>query len=443
MLLINATLAAMDGSPAYGLVEQGAVAIEKGLIAWVGRDDAIPAQLKAGEVIDLEGRLVTPALIDCHTHVVHGGNRAREFEMRLEGASMRRSPGPGAASSRPSRHPCRHEDELALRRPARVDALIAEGVATVEIKSGYGLDQDTELKMLRVARAVGKGAPVRVSDQFSRRPCGAARIQGRCRRLYRRGLPSGARSRPCRRLVDAVDGFCEGIAFTPEQIARVFDKAQGAGHAGQTACRTAVQSRRHALAAATARCPPIMSNMPRQRMPPRWRKPARSPSSARRLLHLARNPVLPPVQAFREARRADGGGHRLQPRLVADGVAAAGMNMACTLFRLTPEEALAGVTRNAARALGSTDCGRSRRACAPTLRSGMSSIRRSWPTASASTRCKRAFLEARMTLTLTPVRPRCSQLERSGAPAMPVCSTQRPPRHRGRGGPGSQGGRRR
>jgi imidazolonepropionase len=158
MLLINATLAAMDGSPAYGLVEQGAVAIEKGLIAWAGRDDAIPAQFKAGEVIDLEGRLVTPALIDCHTHVVHGGNRAREFEMRLEGASYEEvaRAGGGIVSTVPPPVPHGRMNLLAGAL-ARVDAMIAEGVSTIEIKSGYGLDIDNELKMLRAARAVAAG----------------------------------------------------------------------------------------------------------------------------------------------------------------------------------------------------------------------------------------------------------------------------------------------
>jgi imidazolonepropionase len=167
MLLINATLAAMDGSPAYGLVEQGAVAIEKGLIAWVGRDDAIPAQLKAGEVIDLEGRLVTPALIDCHTHVVHGGNRAREFEMRLEGSSyeeIARSGGGIVSTVAATR--AATKDELVSDALARVDAMIAEGVSTIEIKSGYGLDIDNELKMLRAARAVAERRPVRVRTSF-------------------------------------------------------------------------------------------------------------------------------------------------------------------------------------------------------------------------------------------------------------------------------------
>merc|ERR1711879_158530 len=137
MLLINATLATMDGSPAYGLVEQGAVAIENGVIAWAGPGQTVPARFDAGEVIDLDGRLVTPALIDCHTHVVHGGNRAREFEMRLEGASYEEvARAGGGIVSTVAATRAATEDELVASALTRVDAMIAEGVSTIEIKSG-------------------------------------------------------------------------------------------------------------------------------------------------------------------------------------------------------------------------------------------------------------------------------------------------------------------
>jgi imidazolonepropionase len=275
MLLINATLAAMDGSPAYGLVEQGAVAIEKGLIAWAGRGDAIPAQFKAGEVIDLEGRLVTPALIDCHTHVVHGGNRAREFEMRLEGSSyeeIARSGGGIVSTVAATR--AATKDELVSGALARVDAMIAEGVSTIEIKSGYGLDIDNELKMLRAARAVAERRPVRVRTSFLGAHAVPPEYRGRPDAYIGEVCIPGLEAAHAEGLVDAVDGFCEGIAFTPEQIAQVFDKARARGipvklHAEQLSNLGGASWQPN-----TARCPPIISNMPRQTMRQPWRKPA-------------------------------------------------------------------------------------------------------------------------------------------------------------------------
>jgi hypothetical protein len=178
MLLINATLAAMDGSPAYGLVEQGAVAIEKGLIAWAGRGDAIPAQFKAGEVIDLEGRLVTPALIDCHTHVVHGGNRAREFEMRLEGSSYEEIARREAVSSRLSPPPVPPRRMNLFRRacPGRCN----DCRGRVDDRDQVGLRPRHRQRTEDAARCKGcrRKAAGAGQDQFSRRPCRAARIQG-------------------------------------------------------------------------------------------------------------------------------------------------------------------------------------------------------------------------------------------------------------------------
>ena len=157
MLLINATLATMDGALGYGLVKQGAVAIRAGRIAWVGHTGELPAEFKLDESLDLEGRLVTPALIDCHTHVVHGGNRAREFEMRLEGASYEEvARAGGGIVSTVAATRAATLDQLVAGALTRVDAMIAEGVATIEIKSGYGLDAENELKMLRAARAVAE-----------------------------------------------------------------------------------------------------------------------------------------------------------------------------------------------------------------------------------------------------------------------------------------------
>jgi imidazolonepropionase len=358
MLLINATLAAMDGSPAYGLVEQGAVAIEKGLIAWAGRGDAIPAQFKAGEVIDLEGRLVTPALIDCHTHVVHGGNRAREFEMRLEGSSyeeIARSGGGIVSTVAATRTAT--QDELVSGALARVDAMIAEGVSTIEIKSGYGLDIDNELKMLRAARAVAERRPVRVRTSFLGAHAVPPEYRGRPDAYIGEVCIPGLEAAHAEGLVDAVDGFCEGIAFTPEQIAQVFDKARARGipvklHAEQLsnlggaklAAEYGALSADH-LEYATADDAAAM---------------AKAGSVAVILpgaFYTLRETVAPPIQAFREAGVPMAVATDCNPGSSPMSSLLLSMNMACTLFRMTPEEALAGVTRNAARALGLDDAG--------------------------------------------------------------------------------------
>jgi imidazolonepropionase len=359
MLLINATLAAMDGSPAYGLVEQGAVAIEKGLIAWAGRDDAIPAQFKAGEVIDLEGRLVTPALIDCHTHVVHGGNRAREFEMRLEGASYEEvARAGGGIVSTVAATRAATEDELVAGALTRVDAMIAEGVSTLEIKSGYGLDIDNELKMLRAAKAVAaQRRPVRVRTSYLGAHAVPPEYKGRADAYIDEVCITALEAAHAEGLVDAVDGFCEGIAFSPEQIARVFERAKARGipvklHAEQLsnlggaklAAEYGALSADH-LEYATADDAAAM---------------AKAGSVAVILpgaFYTLRETVAPPIQAFREAGVPMAVATDCNPGSSPMSSLLLSMNMACTLFRMTPEEALAGVTRNAARALGLADAG--------------------------------------------------------------------------------------
>jgi imidazolonepropionase len=341
------------GAP-YGLIADGAIAVRGGRIEAVG-----PAAEVAGEGLplrDLGGRLVTPALIDCHTHVVFGGNRAREFEMRLEGASyeeVARAGGGIVSTVRATRA----ADEAALLAGAlpRVDAMLAEGVATIEIKSGYGLDSETELRMLRVAREIGRVRPVRVVTSFLGAhavPAGAeadAYIDEICIPTLREAQAQG--------LVDAVDGFCEGIAFTPGQISRVFDAARGLGlpvklHAEQLsnlggaklAASYGALSADHVEyidepgVAAMAAAGTVAVILPGA-------------------FYTLRENQAPPIALFRAhgvpmavATDCNPGSAPMTSLLLA-------MNMACTLFRLTPEEALAGATRVAARALGLTDCG--------------------------------------------------------------------------------------
>ncbi|MCO6410395.1 imidazolonepropionase [Hoeflea alexandrii] len=358
MLLINATLATMDGSPAYGLVEQGAVAIENGVIAWAGPGQTVPARFDAGEVIDLDGRLVTPALIDCHTHVVHGGNRAREFEMRLEGASYEEvARAGGGIVSTVAATRAATEDELVASALTRVDAMIAEGVSTLEIKSGYGLDTANELKMLRAAKAVAAQRQVRVRTSYLGAHAVPPEYKGRGDAYIDEVCITALEAAHAEGLVDAVDGFCEGIAFTPEQIVRVFERAKELGipvklHAEQLsnlggaklAAEYGALSADH-LEYATADDAAAM---------------AKAGSVAVILpgaFYTLRETAAPPINAFREAGVPMAVATDCNPGSSPMSSLLLSMNMACTLFRMTPEEALAGVTRNAARALALDDTG--------------------------------------------------------------------------------------
>ena len=358
MLLTNATLATLTGPERYGLIKNGAVAIEGKRIVWVGKADAIPADYKAQEARDLEGRLVTPALIDCHTHIVFGGHRAREFEMRLEGASYEAiaRAGGGIVSTVGA---TRAADEATLLASAlkRADALIAEGATTIEVKSGYGLDHETELRMLRVARAIGRERKVRIKTTFLGAHAAPAEYAGRADDYIDEVVIPTLRAAYAEGLVDAVDGFCEGIAFSPDQIARVFDAAKALGlpvklHAEQLSWRggAALAARYGALSAdhveyATADDAKAMATA----------------GAVSVLLpgafYTLRETQMPPVAALREAGVPMALATDCNPGSSPVTSLLLTMNMGCTLFRLTPEEALRGVTANAARALGLDDCG--------------------------------------------------------------------------------------
>ena len=349
-------MATMQTYAPYGLIENAALVVGDGRIVWVGPLADLPGEFAGLPSHDQGTRLITPALIDCHTHLVAGGNRAREFEMRLNGASyedIARAGGGILSTVNATR--AASEDALLADALTRMDAMLSEGVSVVEVKSGYGLDRDTELKMLRVARRIEQVRPVRVVTTF----LGAhavppdsdadAYIDDICIPTLRAAHGEG--------LVDAVDGFCEGIAFSPDQIARVFDEAQKLGlpvklHAEQ------------------------LSNLGGARMAASY-----GALSADHIEYLDRDGVeamaaagvaavllpgafytlhetqMPPIAALRDnaipialATDCNPGSSPLASLLLT-------MNMGCTLFRLTPEEALAGVTRNAANALGLNDCG--------------------------------------------------------------------------------------
>lgn len=337
----------------YGIVRDAALIIDAGRIAWIGTEAQLDRDAAFDEVRDLGGRWLTPGLIDCHTHLVFGGDRSNEFEQRLEGVSYSEiaKQGGGIVSSvRATREAS--FDELLASAEKRAKVLLREGVTTLEVKSGYGLDLESERKMLKVARALGERLPVEVlttclaahalppeyrerSDEY---------IDLVCEEI----LPTLAKEG----LVDAVDGFCEGIAFSVEQMRRVFETAKQLGlplklHAEQLSrlggCQLAAE-----FGALSADHVEYADEADARAM-------AQS-STAAVLLPGAfltlRETQLPPIADFREQGVTIALASDLNPGTSPVLSLRLMMNLGCTLFRLTPEEALAGVTINAAKALG-------------------------------------------------------------------------------------------
>ncbi len=354
----------MDGPAPYGLIPDAAIAVEGDRIAWVGpRADA-----PKGEAVDLGGRLVTPALIDCHTHIVHGGHRAGEFEQRLLGASyeeIARAGGGIISTVRATR--AATVDGLVASALPRLDALIADGVATVEVKSGYGLDIDTELNMLRAARRLATLRPVTIRTTFLGAHAVPPDYKDRADAYLTEACLPALSAAHAEGLVDAVDGFCEGIAFSPAQIARVFDAAKALGlpvklhaeqlsnlHGAALAASYGALSADHleylddAGIAAMAKSGTVATILPGA-------------------FYAIRETKAPPIAALRAAGVPMAVSTDMNPGTSPMGSVLLAMNMACTLFRLTPEEALKGTTINAARALGLTDRGR----LAPGLRADL------------------------------------------------------------------------
>lgn len=359
LILHNAVLATManNGVP-YGLMPAAAIALEHGKIAWQGDDADIPEQFNDWPRQDLGGRLVTPALIDCHTHIVYAGDRAKEFELRLNGVSYAEiaQQGGGILSTVNATREASEEQLLALSL-VRVDDLLAEGVAGIEIKSGYGLDQQTELKMLRVARRIEALRQVRVRTTFLGAHTLPAEYSDRADEYLDQVCLPALEAAYNAGLVDAVDGFCETIAFSPAQITRVFEKAQSLGlpvklHAEQLSNQggAGLAARYDALSA------DHLEHLDEQGIAAM----AKSGSVAVMLpgaFYYLRETRLPPIEHLRAAgvplavaTDCNPGSSPLTSLLLA-------MNMASTLFAMTPEEALRGVTCNAARALGLQDCG--------------------------------------------------------------------------------------
>lgn len=351
-VLTNARIATMaTDRPGLGVIESGVVVIEGGRIVAVGAasEVAIPG---GAEVIDYEGRWVTPGLIDCHTHLVHAGNRAKEFEMRLAGASyeeIARAGGGIVSSVRQVREAS--EAELVSQTLPRLDVLIAEGVTTVEVKSGYGLTVEDELKMLRAARKLAEQRRVAITTTYLGAHTTPADYKGRNRAFIEEVVLPGLTAAHAEGLVDAVDGFCEGIAFSPNEMRLVFDEARALGlpvklHADQL-------SNLHGAALAAE-----YQGLSADHLEYTDEEGAAAMTRAGTVAvllpgayYFIRETKKPPIDLFRKQRTAMALATDCNPGTSPLTSLLLTMNMAATLFHMTVEECLLGITRNAARAL--------------------------------------------------------------------------------------------
>lgn len=359
ILYTNVHLATMvaNGIP-YGAIEDAAIAAKDGKIAWLGRAADLPGKSEelSREQIDCNGMWLTPGLVDCHTHLVFGGDRAREFEMRLQGKSyeeIARAGGGIVSTVKATREAS--EEELSESASIRLAALTKEGVTTVEIKSGYGLDLETEIKMLAVAQSIGEYERVRVQRTFlglhalppEFKDDRAAYVQLVADVMIPAVAAAGA--------ADAVDAFCENIGFTVEETDYVFSAATAHGlrvklHAEQLSNQNgaALAAQHNALSAdhleyiddagirAMARSGMVAVLLPGA-------------------FYFLRETMLPPIDKLRQAGVPMALATDCNPGTSPLTSPLTTMNMACTLFRMTPEEALAGFTREGARALGLQD----------------------------------------------------------------------------------------
>ena len=353
-----ATMATMASDTSYGTVRDGAIAVSGGKIAWVGAVKDLPGKVESwsDQVHDANGRWITPGLIDCHSHLVFAGTRARELELRLSGVTYeeiaRRG---GGIRSTVAATRAASENELFRQSGRRLSSFLDEGVTTVEIKSGYGLDLETELKMLRVARRLGREFPVTVHPTFLGAHALPPEYEGRADAyidfLCGEVLPAAV----LEGLVEAVDVFCETIGFNYAQTERIFQAARRLSlpvklHAGQLSDqRGAVLAARYGALSADHL----------EHLTEETAKAMSEAGTVAVLLpgayYFLRETNPPPVQLLRSHGVPMAVGSDANPGTCPTGSLLLMLNMACTLFRLTPEEALAGVTRHAARALGVLD----------------------------------------------------------------------------------------
>jgi len=349
----KANIATMTQDIPYGFIKNGSIVVTDNIIEWVGPREKIPKIFRKLPERNLEGKLITPALIDCHTHLVYAGNRSKEFELRLNGASYEEIAKKGGGilntvfATRNS-----SEQELLLQSLPRLDSFINEGLGTIEIKSGYGLDLETEKRMLRVARQLGKKRRIRVKTSFLGAHAIPPEFEGDPENYIEFVCEEVLPSLHSEKLVDAVDVFCEKIAFSPKQISRVFEKATLLGlpvkvHAEQLS---------NTGGASVAASYGALSADHLEYLDKKGIKAMKLSGTVAVLLpgafYTLRETKLPPIKELRKSRipfaiasDCNPGSSPLTSLLLC-------MNMACTIFRLTPEEALLGITNIAAQALG-------------------------------------------------------------------------------------------
>jgi imidazolonepropionase len=338
----------------YGLIRDGAIATEGERIAWIGRRADLPVAPEncARERFDLGGKLITPGLIDCHTHLVYAGSRASEFEQRLGGATYAEiAKAGGGIQNTVAKTRAASFDELFEAAAQRLSMMRACGVTTVEIKSGYGLDRDTELRMLRVARALGEKLPVTITTTFlgaHTLPREFAQQRDEYVTLVCEVLREGAREG----LIDAVDAFCESIAFSPAEVERVFLQAQELGipvklHAGQLSHNDgpALAAKYHALSADHCE---HLTKSDAQAFAQSGVVAVLLPTAS----YFIGERELPPVALLREAGVQIALATDCNPGTSPNPSLLVALNMACVRFGLLPTEAMRGVTLHAARALG-------------------------------------------------------------------------------------------
>ena len=352
-LITDCRLASMAaGGGPYGAIDDGALLIRDGHIVWAGARAELPAH-EAAQTDRLDGRWVTPGLVDCHTHLVFGGDRSGEFEQRLGGATYEQiaRAGGGIVSSVAATRAA-SEDELYASAVGRLAGLKATGVTTVEIKSGYGLDHDSELKMLRVARRIGREAGVRVRTSYLGLHAVPPEWKAGRGRYVDLAVDDILPAAHAEGLVDAVDAYCEPIAFSTDEVGRLFDKAKALGlpvklHADQLsdgggavlAARYGALSADHiehtgeAGVRAMAEAGVVAVLLPGAYL-------------------MLRETTPPPIELLRRHGVAMAVATDCNPGTSPLASMTAAINLACVQFRLTPEEALAGATRIAARALG-------------------------------------------------------------------------------------------
>jgi len=366
MLLTHATLATMTNG--YGLIPDAAVVLQGDRILWAGPMADLPPGLARGEALDCAGRLVTPGLIDCHSHAVHAGHRAAEFELRLNGASYEEvaRAGGGILSTVTATRAASEDDLLASALP-RIDQMIASGATTVEVKSGYGLTVADELKMLRAARRIGTQRPVSVRTTHLAAHAIPPDYKGRAQAYIAEVALPSLRAGHAEGLIDAVDAFCETIAFSVADLQPLFAEARALGLPVKLHAEQLTDQGGAAFAASHG----ALSADHLEYLSPEGIAAMAAAGTVAVILpgafYTLREAQSPPIAALRAAAVPMAVATDLNPGSSPMVSLPLAMNMACTLFRLTPEEALLGTTVHAARALGLGDRGR----IAPGLRADL------------------------------------------------------------------------